>query len=143
MRVVLDTVILVRGLINPFSVWGRLVFDRAIQYQWVVSAAIEAEYLEVLSRPELVRKYRTVATRDLATIVTQLSTATVVEPSTAPTICRDPEDDKFLAAAFAGSVQCIVSEDLDLLEIGSFEGIPILNAESTLQLLEGNSVKGE
>lgn len=135
MRVVLDTVILVRRLINPFSVWGRLVFDEATRYRWVISAAIEAEYLDVLGRPELVRKYRMVASRDLATIEMQLATATVVAPSHEPAVCRDPADDKFLAAAIAGSAQFIVSEDRDLLDLGPYENIQIVTAGDFLRML--------
>lgn len=101
MRVVLDTVILVRGLINPFSLWGRVIFDFAGRYRWLVSPAVVDEYVDVLNRPELVRKYRTVATRDLDTVLGNLATALVVEPSATPAVCRDPEDDKLLAAALA------------------------------------------
>jgi predicted nucleic acid-binding protein len=40
--------------------------------------------------------------------------------------CRDPKDDKFLAAALAGPAGCIVSGDEDLLVLSPFEGIPVL-----------------
>ena len=136
MRTVLDTVILVRGLINPFSLWGRIVFDRTPRYRWLISDDIVAEYLDVLNRPELVRKYRTVENRDLPTIITQLATATLVVPATMPAVCRDPDDDKFLAAALEGAAGYIVSEDGDLLELGSYEGIPIVTAQSFEQALD-------
>lgn len=136
MRVVLDTVILVRGLINPFSLWGRVIFDFAGRYRWLVSPAVADEYVDVLNRPELVRKYRTVATRDLDTVLGNLATALVVEPSATPAVCRDPEDDKLLAAALAGTAQFIVSEDLDLLDLGSYEGIQIATAAAFLRTLE-------
>lgn len=135
MRVVLDTVILVRGLINPYSVWGRLVFDYATRYRWIISEPIEAEYLDVLSQHGLVRKYRMAANRDLAAIKAQLATATVVTPSDVPAVCRDPEDDMFIAAALAGSAQFIVSEDRDLLDLNAYQGVRIASAETFLQLL--------
>jgi hypothetical protein len=37
MRGVFDTVVLVRGLINPFSWCGRLVFEHATDYVIIVS----------------------------------------------------------------------------------------------------------
>jgi putative PIN family toxin of toxin-antitoxin system len=40
--------------------------------------------------------------------------------------CRDPDDLPVLGAAIAAGADCIVSGDGDLLELGSFRGIPIL-----------------
>ncbi len=136
MRVVLDTVVLIRGPINPLSWCGRLVFDEITKYRWVVSPELVAEYLDVISRPELVRRYRTVATRDVATVFDQLATATLVDPTDTPAVCRNPSDDKFLAAAKEGGVKFIVSEDLDLLELNSYEGIQNVNAETFLRVLD-------
>jgi putative PIN family toxin of toxin-antitoxin system len=135
-RVVLDTVILARGLIAPYSWWRRLVFVQANNYRWVVSPAIVAEYLDVLSRPQLVRKYRTVATRDLDTILDQLATATVVVPLDTPAVCRDPGDDKFLATARSGGARFIVTEDADLLDMGIYEKTTIISAEAFLRVLD-------
>jgi predicted nucleic acid-binding protein len=55
-----------------------------------------------------------------------------------PAVCRDPEDDKFLAAARVGSARFIVTEDMDLLDLGSYEGIQILRAEAFLLVLEAH-----
>jgi predicted nucleic acid-binding protein len=99
MRGVFDTVILVRGLINPYSLCGRLLFDHSASYELIVSSAIVAEYLRVINRPELVRKYHEVETRDLPAILEIVAKAMVVQAVDTPAVCRDPEDDKFLAAA--------------------------------------------
>lgn len=136
MRVVLDAVILVRGLINPSGLWGRLVFAQADSYNWVVSPAIVNEFLEVLRRPELVRKYREVPSRNLPWVLAQIATAKMVEPDEIPRVCRDPGDDKFLAAALAGNAAYIVSEDRDLLDLMEYEGITILSAEAFLKVLQ-------
>jgi putative PIN family toxin of toxin-antitoxin system len=110
------------------------VFDHSADFEIIVSSAIEAEYVDVINRPELVAKYRAVHGRDLATIRRIISNATVVEPTSEPHVCRDPGADKFLAAASAGSARFIVSEDRDLLDLGNSEGIPIMNAEAILRL---------
>jgi uncharacterized protein len=136
MRGVFDTVILVRGLINPYSPCGRLVFDHSGSYELIVSSAVVAEYLSVVRRPELVRKYHEVETRDLPAILDIIAAATVVQPVDTPAICRDPEDDKFLAAARAGSARFIVTEDMDLLDLRSYEGIQIVRAEAFLRMLD-------
>jgi putative PIN family toxin of toxin-antitoxin system len=136
LRVLFDTVVLVRGLINPGSRWGRLLFEHSSRYTWIVSPSIVDEYLEVLRRPRIVRKYRDVETRNLAAMLDLIATAVVVQPVSIPAICRDPQDDKFLAAAMAGSARFIVTEDLDLLDIGIYEKIEIISAETFLLMLE-------
>jgi len=139
MRLVFDTVILVRGLISPHGQWGRLLFDYADDYVLILSPPILTEYLEVIQRPELVRKYRGVAGRDTRAILDLLANAEVVEPEEAPEVARDPKDDPFLAAAQTGSVDYLVSEDHDLLDLGDYEGIPIISARMLLSVLERNA----
>lgn len=113
-----------------------MLFDHGDSYDMLVSAAIVAEYLEVINRPALVAKYRTIATRDLRTVRARIAAALVVQPAATPRVSRDPADDKVLAAALAGSANYIVSEDADLLTLGSYEGIQIVSAETFLRLLE-------
>jgi len=136
MRVVFDTVIFVRALISPYSWWGRLVFDHASAYRLVVSGEVLTEYLEVIRRPELTRKYRSVATRDPHAVLDRLGTAEVIELGDIPPVSRDPEDDPFIATARAGGASHIVTEDEDLLVLGEYEGIRIVNAATFLGLLE-------
>jgi putative PIN family toxin of toxin-antitoxin system len=103
MRAVLDTVILVRSLLDPFGWSGTIVFDRANEYEAVVSTAIVAEYLDVLNRPTLSRRFHASETRDLDAVLSFIDRATIVHPPLTARVCRDPEDDKFLAAAQTGS----------------------------------------
>jgi len=46
--VVIDTVVFVRSLINPKSIWGELVFRRRDRYRLIVSQAIVAELYDVM-----------------------------------------------------------------------------------------------
>ena len=142
MRVVFDTVIFVRGLINPYSWWGRLLFDYAQHYQLIVSPPLLTEYLEVMQRPELTRKYRSVATRDPHVVLDRLATAEVVQLTEIKAVCRDPEDDKFLATATAGAAEYLVSEDDDLLDLGEYEDVPVITAAAFLQLLPAQEEPG-
>ena len=43
-------------------------------------------------------------------------------------ICRDPNDNKFLELAISANASCIITGDKDLLILNPFRGIPILNA---------------
>lgn len=90
-----------------------------------ISAAIEAEYREVLLRPKF-RRYG--ATPDLvATFVGGLAAAAIlVTPGESVTDCRDPDDAIYLEAALAGGAGLIVSGDQDLLALHPWRGIPIL-----------------
>lgn len=50
-------------------------------------------------------------------------------------ILEDPDDDKFLACAIDGGADYIVSGDHHLLDLGSYEGIPILRPATFLQIV--------
>jgi putative PIN family toxin of toxin-antitoxin system len=134
-RVVIDTVVLVRGLLGPFSRSGKLLFELSDVYEWIVSPEIVVEYLKVTNRTKLVRKYVEAENRDLAAILVRIAAATLVRPGHVPSVCRDPSDDKFLAAAEAGNADFIVSADNDLLSQGEYNGAHICTVEELLQEL--------
>src|SRR5262249_39017905 len=121
--VVFDTVVFVRGLINPRSVWGRLLFRYYDRYALAFSQPLVIELLDVLRRPEVHRKFRTVAGLDLRRILQIIGEAPWVDVTDVPLVSRDPKDDKFLATARAAGAAYLVSEDQDLLVLGHCEGI--------------------
>ncbi len=136
MRVVFDTVVFVRSLINPHSRWGSAVFRHADDYTLILSRPILEEILDVLRRPELTRKFRGLERMDMARVIEILGQAEVVEVEESPRASRDPKDDKFLAAARAAGVEYVVSEDQDLLVLGEYEGVKIVDTLAFLRVLE-------
>lgn len=139
MRVVLDTVILVRALINPHGKWGRLLFEFSDHYVVVLSPEIIREILSVLYRPSLRRRFPQMAEPlHVGRILAVLEEAEVVEPSKRLSVCRDPDDDKFFECAVEGRANYIVSEDRDILDVGVYEGVTTITAEHFLQLLIGH-----
>jgi predicted nucleic acid-binding protein len=50
-------------------------------------------------------------------------------------VCRDPTDDSILACAAAGSVEYLVTGDADLLDVGRYQSVVIVNAREFLALL--------
>ena len=142
MRVVFDTVVLVRGVINPLGSCGHVLHERRDRYQPVVSASIVTEYLTVLQRPTIVRKYGSPEPDALRPVLDLIASAIVVQPAAIPQICRDPKDDAYLATATAGSADYLVSEDNDLLALGRYEGIQIVTAEAFMRILDTDDDAG-
>ena len=137
MRAVIDTNVLVSGLIRPRGTPGavlRALRDR--RFIAVVSPPILDEIIDVLSRPWLRGKYA-IDDRGVETFLRLLVLrAEIVEPHSEIRRCRDPHDDKFLEAAVDGRVDRLVSGDADLLELGSIEGVAIVDPSSFVDELE-------
>ena len=136
MRAVLDTVVILRALINPRSRAGRLVFELSDSYAVVLSPEIIREILDVISRSSLRRRFPQLEDAHLDRVLATLASPDVVEPKEVPRVCRDPGDDKFFAAAVAGHADCIVSEDNDILSIASYDGIRTVNIRDFLAELQ-------
>lgn len=139
-NVVFDTMVLVRGLINPRSVWGRLLFRMNDRYVLVFSQPLVIELMDVLRRPEVYGKFRALPGLDLRRVLQIVGQATWVDVENVPLVSRDPKDDKFLATAQAADADYLISEDEDLLVLGSHEGIPIIRAARFLSILEAGDV---
>ncbi len=122
-RVVFDTNVFVRALITPKGVNAQLV-ESLDRYLLVTSPAIIEEVAEVLSRPKLlgIKSSRKV---DADRLVDLLRRAPMVSPSVKVTVCRDPDDDKFLECAVAAKADYLVTGDKDLRSLGEYEGVKI------------------
>jgi putative PIN family toxin of toxin-antitoxin system len=136
-RVVLDTVVFVRALINPHSRSGRILSEYSNRFTLLVSKPTVQELLEVLQRPELKRKFKSLGRVNIRQVIDQVTQAQLVEIGDGPSVVRDPKDDIFVATAVAGQADCIVSEDHDLLDLKTVSGIPIIDTEDFLARLEG------
>jgi putative PIN family toxin of toxin-antitoxin system len=139
LKVVFDTVVFVRALLNQKSVCGRLVFGHPDRYQLYLSTPVVIEILQVLARDELVGKLerrRGTYLHVIAGLLETFQQAQAVELAAIPAISRDPKDDKVLATAKAAGADYLVSEDQDLLVLGVYEGTQIVNAATFLGVLE-------
>jgi putative PIN family toxin of toxin-antitoxin system len=136
LRVVFDTVIFVRALLNPKSRCGRLLFQYFDRYQIIVSSATARELLEVIQRPEITHKYKAVATIEIQKIIDLLARSEVVDLANVPAVVRDSKDDIFVATALVGHADYLVSEDKDLLELPGVVGVSVVNAKAFIDLFE-------
>lgn len=124
LRVVLDTNILVSGLGwsgPPAAILDAVSDERVVI---ITSAPLLDELRRVLAYPKLA-KVVSDAVR-FADIIA--ASGVVVEPDRVLAIVNDESDNRVLEAAAAASADYIVSGDTDLLDLGSFEGIPIVTA---------------
>ena len=127
MRAVIDTNVLIAGLLWRGPPHALLEQVRAGSLSLVSSPALLAELADVISRAKfdaILTRTSTSRERSLAEVRRLVD---VIEPPPLPKrVCRDPDDDQVLALAAAGKVDLIVSGDSDLLSLSSFEGIPII-----------------
>lgn len=63
----------------------------------------------------------------------------VVPISVIAAVKDDPDDNKFLACALDGGAHLVVSEDKDLLRLGSYRSIQIVDKQSFLSILQEKS----
>ena len=138
MRAIIDTNVLLSGLLWRGQPHALLEHVRTGTLAMVSSPALLAELAEVIGRAKfdaILTQTNTSRERSLAE-VRQLAEVIEPPPLTQP-VCRDPDDDAVLALALAAKVELIVSGDDDLLVLGSFEGIPIVDAAQALRLIDG------
>jgi predicted nucleic acid-binding protein len=96
-KVVFDTQIYLRALINPRSVCGRLFFEWYLDYSQYVCDEIDKEVLDVLSRSSIRRKFPQITDERIEYVASRLAKAYRVELQLEDIepICRDPKDDIF------------------------------------------------
>jgi putative PIN family toxin of toxin-antitoxin system len=135
MRAVIDTGVLVSALIRRQGTTGNVL--RALRdgsFTAIYTTDILVEIIDVLGRPALRAKYH-IEPEDIVALINLIRLrGDLVIPDRKVTACRDPKDDKFLEAALAGSADCVISGDADiiptllrdLLDLTPFESIPIL-----------------
>lgn len=131
-RAVLDTNIIVSALITKKLSPPQIIFQAFIAQRFILvtSGMILTEVEEVLNRDYLVKVHgwKPAQVRSRVETVAELSLVVPDMPLLQPA-SPDPDDDMFLAAALLGKARFVVSGDKKhLLNLGSYQGIPILTA---------------
>jgi len=134
LRLVIDTNILISGLMSVNSL-PQQVFDYATsQAILLISNEVQSEIENVISRPKL-QKYITLEQRNkfLTELSQQVERVTINQQIRA---CPDPKDDKFLELAVCGEADYIITGDADLLDLHPFQNVSIIKAASFLTVVK-------
>jgi len=118
-KVVLDTNVLVSGLMLPDSVPGRIVAAwRAAQFDLAMSEPLLDEIGRVLSYPKIRRRLRWGQDEIARFLLLLRFKADIVDiTGKKASVPRDPGDDPVLATLLAAGADCLVSGDGDLLAL--------------------------
>lgn len=137
-KVVLDTVIFVRALLDSKGYSGRLIFEQLDNYRLILSPVVIEEILEVLGRKEIIERFhlrRTNYPEAMARLIKSMNGAEIIQIRKIHPISRDPKDDKFLATAQKADCDYLVTEDKDLLILKKYKGAKIVNTATFLEIL--------
>ena len=121
-RIVVDTNVLVRAVVNADSASGRIIQccdSRALII--LLSKAAIAEYRSVLADPEVILRYPQLDEVRVALLLKRLRfVGDVIDTrKTHFDLPRDPTDQKWIELAIAGDATHIISADGDLLSLPS------------------------
>jgi len=123
MKVVLDTNVLVAGLLSPFGPCGEIVrMVSSEELTLALDARILTEYREVLARPKFKFDHdRITAILDL---VEHCGVIVAASPLTQP--LPDPDDEPFWEVAIAARVACLLTGNQVHFPSASCQGIVVL-----------------
>jgi len=128
MKVVLDTNVLVSGLLVPAGLPGRIIdlwIDGAISV--ALTSELLEEYLSVIARP----KFDSIAgPSDRCRIVGELvslANTSIVVPRVRVQALKDPADNVVLSCAVEAGANSVISGDQNLLRLQEYLGIPIVS----------------
>lgn len=127
-RVILDTNVVVSGLLWPGP--PASILDAAVRrvFHLLTSEELLAELEDVLSRPHLEVRLRARGRTVSEVMSKQRLLGTIVTPAKidAPLELRDRKDLPVLECAVGGHAQTIVTGDKDLIVLKEFQGVVIV-----------------
>lgn len=136
-RAVLDANVYVSAAVRPKGPPGQIInrFLRGGTFEIVMSQAIANEVLRALSYPK-VRKYIRpgLDPRLWFEDIVVLSQLVAADREVAGA-SKDPDDDKYIAAAIEGRAEFVVGGDSDLLDLKEYDGIRIVSRRAFLHLI--------
>lgn len=130
-KVVVDTNLFVSGLLSlgpPSRLIERLAKR---QFFLCVSPAIFEEYIRVIHRFSHLSKSK----RDKLAGKIRQHTVWFRPTQSVNVVKKDPKDNKFLECALSAKADFVISGDRDLLELNTFEQIPIITLSDLNEIM--------
>lgn len=131
-KVVLDTNILVSALLFKGDLAGIVDLWKNGRIIPVLSRETFAEFKAVLEYPKFSLKGREIQLIIEEEVLPYFEIVEIIDK--AKSICRDPDDDKFIACAVSASADFIVTGDKDLLDLDKYKSVRIINASMLLKM---------
>jgi uncharacterized protein len=140
-RVVLDTNVLVSALLTPDGPPAEIlesVLEGRLRI--IISPAIIREIGLVFQYPKLkkIMQKHHLSAEEVEEVIFKILKVAIITPGEKiiQGVSRDRTDDLILSCAAEGQADFVISGDKDLTELGSFEGIRIMDPANFLQLIE-------
>ena len=135
-KALLDTNQLVSSLLNARGLQRQLVDAwRRRAFMLLMGPGQVEEVGEVLARPKIAKKYLIRGDERLALLDLLRSESVMVPHAPPPGVSRDPDDDYLLGCAAAGGADYLVTGDDDLLSVGRYRAVVIVDARTFLAVL--------
>ena len=137
-RAVVDTNVVVSGLLSPSGRPARVIRAAGISFRLVWSPGVVAECLRVIDYPRVARVLKQARRHEQAREVVRAlaAGADMVAEEMLPRVAvvkADPDDDLLLATALAGGASVVVSGDRrQLLSLGEFGGVRVIDPATFL-----------
>jgi uncharacterized protein len=138
-KIVLDTNVLVSGLLSPFGVPGEIVrMIGSSEITLCVDARIFAEYEEVINRP----RFKFDANKTEA-LMDGIQNNSEIHPTTPlPHQLPDEDDAPFLAVSISSKASCLVTGNLKHYPANYREGVKVLTPVEFLAFYRKRRTRG-
>lgn len=124
MKAVLDTNVLIAAFLTEGLCSGLMIRARKRAFSLVLCDDIISEFRGILRK-----KFKISPTdvSEISAIVSEAASEIIHDLSSAPNICRDPDDNIIIACAVDAHADYIVTGDEDLLILKRYKDIVIIN----------------
>lgn len=132
MKAVIDTNVFVSGIFWKGPPYKVLQAWKNERFKLVITTSILDEYRRVLSG--LSKRYGGISYERILDLVSLYADVTSEIPFAQP-VCKDTDDDKFLAAALSANASYVVTGDNALLELNGFRKLHVVRPTVFLKQL--------
>lgn len=135
-RLVIDANVLASGGVDPQGESPPSLLFRELggsRFEAIVCPELLAEVDETLRKPYFLNRLGDAIVSDLVMGIAEATTV-LADPTDAPAVIRDPDDDYLVALARDAGAEVIVSGDKDLLDHPGLEP-RVVNARDACQML--------